>query len=880
MSGYRAALRVARREALRSKGRSALVVAMIGVPMLALAFADVAARTGQVSLAETARREIGAADLVAELVSGEPVRQQGLWGFGADRGPTPPPEKDPDLARLLPPGSRVHPWHTSYAVVFRARDRAVTGELERLDTGADVADGLVALREGAHPRAADEAAVTPRTARDLRIGVGDVVTVAGDHDFRVTGILVARSSLSAQKVYVPPSARLPRSLGVTTGSGRRWAVTLPPGASDVALVPPLNEAGMRVMPRTWFVDPPEDPYARVDAEAVGVTVVAVGLATLEIVLLAGTAFAVGARRKRRELALVAATGGDRRDVRRIVLAEGVVLGAVAGVLGVAGGIAAVFFGRPLLERVTGSLMGPLDLRPLELGGIVAVGAGTALLASLLPARAASRQPVVSALTGRRGATRTPKRVPAIALAAVVCGAALAFWAAGTGRPNVPGETYADAGRRANFTLVLVGAVIAELGFVACAPALVGLVGRAATRLPLALRLAARDAARHRTRSGPAVGAVVAAVAGSVALSVYVASDTDRQRREYQPQHPRGVAALGFGDLSDPVPREDLDEAVRRLPVRDRIEVGDVHAVCFMQRDCLFWAVETPPEFRCEPEDPDSPPCRLADVPRPASMAVADPRFVSLWTGRDDPDVTRAMAGGAVAVFDGRWLQGGAVVLRGEVRSQQGELLRVERRTVPAVVAPPPAEDYTMTPSAVIPPATAKALRVPVSSSRLYVTTTRPLAGGDEAAARGALTRNRPWADFYVERGFRRESGAVLLALLAAAAFVTMAATGIATGLAAADSRPDLATLAAVGAAPRVRRVLGMAQAATVAALGTGLGILAGLVPSLAIVAARAEFHLALPWSSLAAIAAGVPLLAAALVGLVTRSRLPLERRIA
>ncbi len=49
---------------------------------------------------------------------------------------------------------------------------------------------------------------------------------------------------------------------------------------------------------------------------------AIGFGVLEIVLLAGTAFAVGARRQTRELGLVAAAGGTARDVRRIVLLQG------------------------------------------------------------------------------------------------------------------------------------------------------------------------------------------------------------------------------------------------------------------------------------------------------------------------------------------------------------------------------------------------------------------------------------------------------------------------------------------------------------------------------------------------------------------------------
>ena len=79
-----------------------------------------------------------------------------------------------------------------------------------------------------------------------------------------------------------------------------------------------------------------DPDAQRAAALVAI-IVALGL--LEVVLLAGTAFAVGARRQLRELGLVAAGGGSPRDVRRIVLAQGLVLGALGAVAGVAIGCA-------------------------------------------------------------------------------------------------------------------------------------------------------------------------------------------------------------------------------------------------------------------------------------------------------------------------------------------------------------------------------------------------------------------------------------------------------------------------------------------------------------------------------------------------------------
>jgi len=886
VAGLRVALRIARRDAVRAKGRSALVVAMIGLPMLGLAFTDVAVRTAQLPREEVARRELGGADLVAELVSAGPIQQRGRYDYSSKEsrgGGGRPPERAPDIAGALPPGSRITERSAHYAARLRGQgERIALGEVTQLDLNDEMSDGLVHLREGALPRDPGEAAVTTRLADDLGLDVGDPLTLEPNGaTFRVSGLVVMPSSLTTSAAFLPASATMPGAVGTTAIGGRRWAVTLPEGVRDLDVMPALNRLGLLVSPRSWILDPPPDPYAtgQVDAEAAGVVVVVVGLATLEIVLLAGTAFAVGARRKQRELALVAATGGDRKDVRRIVLAGGVVLGAVAGVLGVAGGIAAVPFSTPLLERLSGQVLGPLDVRPLEIAAIVLVGIVTALLAAVLPARSAARQPVVAALTGRRTEARARTRVPYVALVAIGAGAALAFWAAGDGKvPAAARENdglVAVTGRPANFTLVLVGAVVAELGFVACAPALVGLVGRLARGLPLSLRLAARDAARHRTRSGPAVAAVVAAVAGSVALSVYVASDTERQRRDYTPRMSAGSVWIGRSDSMAPVSESDVTAAVAALPVRERIEAYDVVMRCDAETSCTHWQLQVPLDHRCD--EIGSVEC-FRNAPRPGQVLVGEPALAAWAMEREDAAVEAALRDGKVVVFDERWIQDGQVVLRGEAVSREGAILKSRTVRLPAVAATAPA--YQSAPVAVMTPGTARAVRLPTLHAATLLTTTRTPTNSEIAAARGALARTSPYHLLDVERGFERENGLVLLALVLGSSVVTVGATGVATGLAAADSRPDLATLAAVGAAPGVRRRLAMAQAATVAMLGSALGILAGLVPALAIVGARAEVPLAMPWGALATTAVGVPLLAALLMGAVTRSRLPLARRIA
>src|SRR5690606_37630502 len=114
------------------------------------------------------------------------------------------------------------------------------------------------------------------------------------------------------------------------------------------------------------------------------------------------------------------------------------------------------------------------------------------------------------------------------------------------------------------------------------------------------------------------------------------------------------------------------------------------------------------------------------------------------------------------------------------------------------------------------------------------------------------------------------------------------ATGISVALAAAESRPDLATLAAVGAAPRTRRRFMAAQAGVISGIGTVLGVLAGLALGWVLVMAERyrwevpdhDRVLAVPWEAVAGVALGVPLLAMAVGYVATRSRLPVVRRVA
>ena len=96
---------------------------------------------------------------------------------------------------------------------------------------------------------------------------------------------------------------------------------------------------------------------------VAVLALVVAMALLEVVLLAGPAFAVGARRQQRALALMAASGAEPPHLRRVVMASGVVLGTAAVVLGSAAGVGVAWVARPLVQQFTDTVLGPFEVAP-------------------------------------------------------------------------------------------------------------------------------------------------------------------------------------------------------------------------------------------------------------------------------------------------------------------------------------------------------------------------------------------------------------------------------------------------------------------------------------------------------------------------------------
>ena len=146
------------------------------------------------------------------------------------------------------------------------------------------------------------------------------------------------------------------------------------------------------------------------------------------------------------------------------------------------------------------------------------------------------------------------------------------------------------------------------------------------------------------------------------------------------------------------------------------------------------------------------------------------------------------------------------------------------------------------------------------------------------------------ADLDVEQGFVPERTTLTFSiLLGLALLVGLGATGIILSLAAVESRPDMATLGAVGAPPRMRRTLACAQAGFTTGLGVTMGAALGIGFAWVLIVtfsaetqglASQSWRLLVPWGPVTAIIVAVPLVATLGAYLLTRSQLPMTRRLA
>ncbi|MEV8633435.1 FtsX-like permease family protein [Streptosporangium sp. NPDC051023] len=868
MSAFLAALRISRRDITRARARSALIVVMIGLPVLAVTVALTLVTTREMTPLERLPVDLGTADArLAETGAATPIRQE-LDGRSWEPSRTGKPRSQAEVQALAGPGWRLVPMSEDYAV-YRTDDAYDQAAIRELDLRDPLTNGMHPLVAGRYPRTPDEVAVTVSLKTAIGTTLGYTVD---DVPKRVVGTVRDRPYGPGRTIIGLPGSLIPAS--ETSGVRRFWLTDAPAPVTWKETLR-LNRAGMAVISRAVLEGPPPGAEARlvinmprspvISVNDVATLLLGITLAVIEVVLMTGPAFAVGIRRRRRELALISAQGGSARHLKMVVLADGLTLGLVAAVLGAALGIGAARGIVSYLGVWPAGELGPFEVPAGQIALVAALGVLSGVVAAVVPAVQAARVNVVAALAGRRAEARARAGWPLPGLLLLVLGSAAMLYGS-------RGDTEA---------VMFLGGVLGLLGLVMVMPWLVRLAGRRAGGLPLPLRLAVRDASRNRSRTAPAIVAVLAAAAAFSTVAVSVASNQTAYEKHYMPRYPRGTLAVYGDDVTEEAWKRIRPIVEAKLPGVPLVE--SYHAVDSGGRAVYFSQLDG----TCENCDVSMGPLEL--------LPVGGPDLLRLLLGRTDAAAEAALAGGRAVIFNPKAVRDGKVHL---------SVWNVELAEEKAPVAFPATVATLREPSVVLGVMPAAALTgsgfVPKLTQLIVDPKVASVTPRQEQLVSGPVravtSKVAVWLELGVPRDRRNESMTIwVMALLAG--LVVFGCTFAVAGLAAADARPDLETLSAVGAPPGIRRLVVAGQALFIAGVGVPLGLLIGLFPGLATVSRdfantysrreigvngipfeRAGIAFSVPWPTLLAVGIGLPLVAGLIVTAFARTKVTPVRR--
>ncbi|MGW0736831.1 ABC transporter permease [Streptomyces sp. NPDC002851] len=385
----------------------------------------------------------------------------------------------------------------------------------------------VRLTDGHAPRGPGEALLDADTAKKKDVAIGDTLKVLappGSFEVEVVGIATfTTTNPGAALVYLDTPTAQRKLLG-DPDRATGISVTAAPGISDAELKRNLAERlGTAYELRT------ADEQAKSAAAQLGtfldvIKYVMVGFAGVSVlvgIFLIVNTFSMLIAQRTRELGLLRALGADRRQVRRSVLAEALLLGLVGSTLGLAAGVG-LAVGLIALMGVFGMNLKSTEMVFAWVTPVAAyvIGVGVTLIAAYLPARRAARVPPMAALADAEVAgVGRPLTVRAVAGGLV--GAAGAAALAGCAVSADTGSAAALLGLGVGLTLIatvvagplLVRPVIRVLG--AAFPAVFGSVGL----------MSRRNALRNPRRTGATAAALMVGLALVTGLSVASASMT-------------------------------------------------------------------------------------------------------------------------------------------------------------------------------------------------------------------------------------------------------------------------------------------------------------------------------------------------------------------
>jgi len=385
----------------------------------------------------------------------------------------------------------------------------------------------VKLTSGHAPQGADQALLDADTADNKHVKIGDTLTVQaqpGSFKVEIVGIATfTTTNPGAALVFLDPATAKSQLLGASDRA-TSISVDAAKGVSDAVLKQRLAAA---IGSSGSYDIKTADEQAKSAAADLGgfldvikyVMLGFAGIAVLVGVFLIVNTFSMLIAQRTRELGLLRALGADRKQVRRSVLTEALLLGLIGSTLGLAAGIG---LAAGLIKLMTAFGM---NLKTTEMVvswptpvAAYVVGVGVTFVAAYLPARrAATVSPMAALADAEVAGVGRPLRVRAVvgSIVGAIGVAALAGCAAATKTASAASLLGLGIVLTLIATVIagplLVRPMIRVLG--GAFPALFGSVGR----------MSQRNALRNPRRTGATAAALMVGLALVGGMSVASAS---------------------------------------------------------------------------------------------------------------------------------------------------------------------------------------------------------------------------------------------------------------------------------------------------------------------------------------------------------------------
>jgi putative ABC transport system permease protein len=365
---------------------------------------------------------------------------------------------------------------------------SIPGSIDTYDLRAQNPRGpfgqpMLALVSGHYPVGPGQVAVTGGVASAFRLHIGSVWRLDGIARTVVGTVQNPQSLLDEFALVAPGQVTHPSQVTVLFNAPGVPTHSIGPGVQTPASVQASN---------------PLNPET-----------IVLGLATVGMLLIALVAvggFTVLAQRRLRALGMLGSLGATDRNVGLVVRANGAVVGVVGALAGGVLGLAAWLAYRPRVEADAHHLIPPFQLPWVVIAPAMTLAVVATYFAAARPARAITRIPVVSALSGRPAPPKQTHRsaIPGV-VALVVAAAAFGYVGQNVNGGGGP---------------VLILAFVALIAAVVLlCPVCLAMAGRAGRRAPVSVRLALRDLARYRARSGSALAAISIGVLAAMMVCI-------------------------------------------------------------------------------------------------------------------------------------------------------------------------------------------------------------------------------------------------------------------------------------------------------------------------------------------------------------------------